>query len=221
MRGHILRHSFRFRRRLPPVIPLALAVVLVSILLISSISRRMKPLITTTATSKAINEISLAVSESIDRTLSEEQVKYSDFVEMSCDASGRITSLSFKIAESNAFKHKFISRLCGRLEGIGSDVLSVPIGSLSGILLFSALGPNIHVSVRSVGDVSAVFENEFASAGVNQTRHSVYLKVSVTINLLIPGEIIPVLAEERVCVAETVIVGDVPDTYLNLQDGAN
>jgi hypothetical protein len=81
------------------------------------------------------------------------------------------------------------------------------------------VGPNIRVSVHSVGDVSVVFDNEFTSAGVNQTRHAVYLNVSVTIYLLIPGEIIPVSAEERVCIAEMVIVGEVPDTYLNLQDG--
>jgi len=218
--GYILRRPFRSRRRLPSAFPFVLAVAVGSVLLFSSVSRRLKPLVETIATSRAVNEISLAVSESVDLTLSEQQTKYNDFVETKWDASGRITSLSFRVSEGNAFKRDVISHLCVRLAAIDSDVLSVPIGNLTGILLFSAHGPDIRVSVRSVGDVTAVFENEFTSAGVNQTRHSVYLNVSVTIYLLLPGEIIPVLAEERVCVAETVIVGDVPNTYLNLQDGA-
>ena len=100
-------------------------------------------------------------------------------------------------------------------------MLAIPLGNLTGIVLFSALGPSVRVRVQSVGDVKTAYENEFTSAGVNQTKHSIYLNTEVTVYLLIPGEIIPVTVQERVCVAETIIVGDVPDTYLNLKDGAD
>lgn len=220
MHRQIIRRPFRSKRRLPSAIPLVSVMIVGSSILLSSITGRMRPVVETMATSNAVNEISLAVSESVELSLSAQQAKYSDFVDVTCDEHGRITSLSFKTLESNALKHKFISYLSARLKEIDSEVLSVPIGNLSGVLLLSARGPDVRVSVHSIGDVSAVFENEFSSAGVNQTRHSVYLNVSVTIYLLIPGKIIPVTAEERVCVAETVIVGEVPSTYLNLQDGA-
>ena len=104
---------------------------------------------------------------------------------------------------------------------IESQDFYIPMGNLSGVLWLSALGPDVRVLVRSVGDVSADYENEFSDVGINQTRHAIYLKVSVTIQLMIPGRIIPVTAEDRVCVAETVIVGEVPSTYLNLPDGDN
>ncbi len=181
----------------------------------------MKPLIKTMAVSKTVNLISLAISEEADSSLTEESLSYRDFVSMDTNQDGQITLLSFQTAESTRFKRLLTERLVTRLESIDPNVLAIPMGNLTGVVLLSALGPSVRVRVQSVGDVKAEYENEFIAAGVNQTRHSVYLKLEVTVYLLIPGEIIPVTVEERVCVAETIIVGEVPDTYLNLKNGAN
>lgn len=173
------------------------------------------------AVSKTVNLITLAISEETDGSLTEEMLSYSDFVSLETNPDGRVTMLSFRAAEGARFKRLMTERLVTRLESLDPDVLAIPLGNLTGIVLFSALGPSVRVRVQSVGDVKAAYENEFAAAGVNQTKHSVYLKTEITVYLLIPGEIIPVTVQERVCVAETIIVGEVPDTYLNLKDGAN
>lgn len=215
------RRPFRARRRLPSaLLPLLLAAA-ISAGFFRFLSSQLEPMIKTMAVSKAVNLISLAVSEETDYALAQEQLNYHDFVEMANGASGQVTSLSIKTAEGASFKRLVTQRLVRRLEDVDSNVLDVPLGNLTGVLLLSALGPSVRVRIHSVGDITAVYENEFTSAGVNQTKHSVYLNVSVTVHLLIPGEIIPVTAEDRVCVAETIIVGQVPDTYLNIQDGAN
>ena len=77
----------------------------------------------------------------------------------------------------------------------------------------------MRVRVDSVGEVTADYENLFTSAGVNQTLHQVNLKILATVYLFLPGEVLPVSVSSTVCVAETVIVGETPDTYLNLEKG--
>lgn len=215
------RYMFRARRRLPAAfLPLLLSLA-VSVGFFRYLSIQMRPLIVTLATSKVTNMISLAISEETDNSIADEQLVYRDFVDMELGDSGQVTSLSFRTADGTEFKRAVIERLVTRLEEIDSDSLSIPLGNLTNVLLFSALGPSVRVRIQSVGDVSANFKNEFTSAGVNQTRHSVYLVIAVTVYLLIPGEIVQVSTTEQVCVAETIIVGQVPDTYLNLQNGAN
>lgn len=215
------RRFVRARRRFPPaVLPLLLAAA-VSIGFFRSLSLRMKPLIETLAVSKTTNLISQTISEETDGSLTEEMLSYQDFVDTGTNQAGQVTMLSFRTAESARFKRLITERLVERLESIDPNVLSIPMGNLTGVLLFSSLGPSVRVRVQSVGDVKTAYENEFTAAGVNQTKHSVYLSLDVTVYLLIPGEIIPVTVQERVCVAETIIVGEVPDTYLNLKDGAN
>ena len=216
-----LRRSFRPRYRysaawLPVVISLVLAAVLFILL-----SRRMKPMVKTIAVSNAVNEISLAVSRAASECLLDGESDYLSFVDVITNETGQVTSLSFRVNEGNRFREKFIGQLCNGIENIEPQALSVPLGNLSGVLWLSALGPNVRVSIYSVGDVSTEYVNEFTSVGINQTKHSIFLKATVTIYLMIPGEIIPVSAEETVCLAETVIVGEVPETYLNLQDGDN
>lgn len=216
-----LHRPFRPRHRFPvAATPVVLTLFATAVFFIR-LSARLKPLVETIAVSNAVNHISLAISDAAAESLLSNTVGYSGFVDVATDANGRVSSLSIKAAESSEFKARFISCLCRHLELIEAQDLAVPLGNLSGILWFSALGPDIRVMVRSIGDVSAEYENEFTGVGVNQTRHAVYLRVSVTIQLMIPGDIIPVTAEERVCIAETVIVGEVPDSYLNLQDGDN
>lgn len=221
MQRYPRRRLVRARRRLPPaVLPLLLAAA-ISIAFFQCVSARLKPLIETVAVSRTINLISLAISEETDSSLTEEMLSYPDFVSLGTNSDGKVTTLSFRTVEGTRFKRLMTERLVARLESLDPEALAIPLGNLTGVVLFSALGPSVRVRVQSVGDVKTAYENEFTAAGVNQTKHSVYLKTEVTVYLLIPGEVIPVTVQERVCVAETIIVGEVPDTYLNLRDGAN
>lgn len=211
----------RMRRRIPPaLVPLLLAAV-GAIALFQVISSRLRPQIETLAVSRTVNLISLAIAEEADQSLTEEQLSYEDFISTQTDSDGQVTMLSFRTAESTRFRRQLTERMVARLESIDPDALAIPLGNLTGWMLLSALGPSVRVRVQSVGDVRTTYEQEFVAAGVNQTRHSVYLRVETTVYLLIPGEILPVTAQERVCVAETIIVGNVPDTYLNFKDGAD
>lgn len=215
------RRTFRVRRRFPAALLPLLLVAVLTIGVFIHLNSRLLPYVETMAVSKATNLISQAVSEETDLSLAAEQLSYDDFVSATWNDAGRVASLSLNISQCTAFKHIVIDQLISRLENTEPTELSVPMGTFTNVLFVSDRGPSVQVRLQSVGDVTAEFSNELTSAGVNQTRHSVYLDVAVTVYLLIPGEIIPVTVEERVCVAETVIVGEVPDTYLNLQNGVD
>ena len=91
--------------------------------------------------------------------------------------------------------------------------LSIPVGTLTGSSLLAGRGPSIHVRMQAVGSAKASLRNAFTSAGINQTRHQVLLDVSVTMSILLPGFITDAQVTSEIAVAETVIVGGVPNTY--------
>ena len=212
---------FRVQRHLSSAVIPVFSTLILTAMILAWISSQFRPLVETITVSNAINQITLAVGNSAADSLLSLNMDYSGFVDIVTNTDGEVTSLSMKVAEGNEYKREFINCLYSRLGEIERHDLTVPVGNLTGILWLSALGPDIRVAVRSVGDISVDYANEFTSVGINQTRHAVYLCVTVAIQLMIPGEIIPVIAEEKVCIAETVIVGEVPGTYLNLQDGDN
>ena len=92
--------------------------------------------------------------------------------------------------------------------------MGVPLGNLTGWMLFSGLGPKLRVSIDSVGDVVAEVRNQFDSAGINQTHHQVLMDLSVTVHLFIPGEVTSVTVDTTMCLAETILIGTVPNSYL-------
>ena len=91
--------------------------------------------------------------------------------------------------------------------------LSIPIGTLTGSALLAGRGPRIRVRMESVGSSTARFNNQFESAGINQTKHQIILEVDVSVAILLPGFTTATKVSTAVTVAETVIVGAVPDTY--------
>ena len=88
----------------------------------------------------------------------------------------------------------------------------------AGIDLLSGIGPIIHIEVVPLGQATAAFGSEFTSAGINQTRHSITMQVSATVTIILPRESIETEVTTHVDVAETVIVGVVPDSYTNVED---
>ena len=198
---------------------LLLAVSDLSAVFFLRLTRFLRPQIETMAVSKATNLISVAAGQAVDDCLSEAELNYSDFVTLTTDEQGRVTALTGNTAGRALLRRRVTELLTEKLEQIDPEELAVPLGDLTGWLALSGTGPAVRVRVRSVGDVTVSYRNSFFSAGVNQTCHQVWLDLSAAVYLMIPGHIIPVTVCESVCVAETVIVGQVPDTYLNLQKG--
>ena len=214
------RQSAYFRQEGPlsVALPVGIALVLVCLLL-HTLNGELRPMLETTACSQATNLMVQAIDAAVDNCLQENDMNYRDFVTLETDTAGKVTSITSNTAANSRFKRQVTEAVIRQLGAMSSEELGVPLGTLTGQPLLSGVGPRVRVKVDSVGEVYADYANTFTSAGVNQTLHRVNLNITATVYLFLPGEILPVSVSSSVCVAETVIVGETPDTYLNLEKG--
>jgi len=210
-----------YRRSIPPVLVPAFVALVLCVGFFRLVASQLRPLVETVAVSRATNLISVVISRSVDECLLDNKMGYADFIDMEVNASGSVASLSGRPAETGRFKRQVIETIADQLSCLSSEELDIPIGNLTGSIFLSGFGPGIRVEIYTIGEVTATYRNSFTAAGVNQTHHGVYLDITATVHLLIPGEIIPITITEQHCVAETVILGAVPDTYIHMEKGAD
>jgi sporulation protein YunB len=198
----------RFRRKLTGA-----AAICAGIGLAASMWLKMTPIVRAFAVSEAKNAASAAVNGVISELLSEGSMDYSALVRTEKDASGKISALTTDMARINVLKAEVTRRVIERAARPSAAEVSIPLGNLLGGSLLSGRGPRIPVSVMSVGSVDTDFINHFSSAGINQTRHRIVASVTVELDILTPGGSVKTKVITHVTVAETVIVGDVPESY--------
>lgn len=222
MRMPLRRRLVRLRDwRCPAFLPVLLTAALLFAGFRAVFNARLRPAIETMALSSAKNRISETVSRAVADCIAEQQLSYQDFITMETDASGQITCLTSNLSAASLLRQEIVGYITEELDALRQESFGIPVGTLTGWLLLSGKGPSIRVELLSFGDVDAQLSQRFEEAGINQTLHQVFLDVSVTVYLLIPGETLTAETASRICVAETVIVGQVPDTYLYVGNGEN
>jgi len=151
----------------------------------------------------------------VTKALSDQSISYSDMVTVQAGQNGDITTLTTDTLRLNNLRGVVMDDIVSQVENLDERDLGVPLGALTGLDLLSAIGPRLPVQVLSVASAEASYRNDFTGAGINQTLHRVMLDVTVTAKLLLPGGIVETQVTTPVCIAETVIVGQVPEAYLN------
>ena len=188
---------------------LALAVIFL-------IDSALRPTLTALAQARVENAVTRIVNDAVDGTLTSEAISYSDLVTLEKDAAGQVSVLAANTAQLNALRTEILGKVLAQVEQLDSQELGVPLGSLTGFATASDLGPVVPVRVLTAAVPTADFENVFTSAGINQTLHRIMLNVRVECTLLIPGGTVDTAVEAQVCAAETLLMGQVPDAYLEL-----
>lgn len=184
--------------------------------IITLLEAKLRPAVAAIAIAQTQNTMTAVIEEAVTSDLVARQVDYSDFVEIQRDSGGNITALTTHVAQMNLLRSELTSEILEALEAVDVSSIQVPLGSLFDFELFWARGPSLKARAMTVGTVRAEFESEITSAGVNQTLHRIWLEVEVPMTVLLPGGEAEVPVHTRLPVAETVIVGRVPDTYLQL-----
>ncbi len=105
-----------------------------------------------------------------------------------------------------------------RIAAMGELGVSVPIGTVSGITYLSGRGPGIRVIFTPVGSVESDFDSELISSGINQSLYRVNIRLTSTIRLIMPGLSHSIEVSAKAAIAESIIVGDVPQVYTNVAD---
>ena len=199
----------------PALLTLAVALVVAGTI-IALLEAKLRPVVAEIAAAQAQNTMTAVVETAVTADLAARQVSYADFVTIQRDERGAITALTTDMARMNLLRAELTAAILEALEGVDVSDVQVPLGSLFDLEPLWAKGPAIKAKAMTVGTVRAEFDSQLTSAGVNQTLHRIWLEVAVPMKLLLPGGEVEVALNTRLCVAETVIVGKVPDTYLQL-----
>lgn len=202
----------------PALLTLAVALVVAGSV-IALLEARLRPVVAEVAAAQARNTMTAVVEQAVTADLAARQVSYSDFVTIQRDGGGAIIALTTDMANMNLLRAELTAAILEALEGVDVSDIQVPLGSLFDLEPLWAKGPALKARTMTVGTVRAEFDSQLTSAGVNQTLHRIWMEVDVPMKLLLPGGEVEVSLDTRLCVAETVIVGQVPDTYLQLDGG--
>ena len=201
-------HPARAWAFLTPLAGIGLALVL-----ILQLNARLRPVLLELALAQTSNQLTAV----IDRAVAQQAVSYGDLVTLERAENGEIAALTSNMAQANLLRAQLLDAALGALDGLGELELSIPLGTILGWDLLSGRGPGIKVKSLYIGTAYAEFENQFSTAGINQTCHQIYFQVHADITVLLPGRQYRTQVTSRVCIAETVIVGKVPETYLHLE----
>ena len=199
----------------PPLWLTLAAALAVAFVLIRGMESRLGPNLALLARTQLHNQVSALLERTVSEALG--QVDYGDLVDIRRDQSGAILSLTTDTAALNRLRTQLASQILEALNSASATTVRIPLGSLLGGELIWARGPGLTVRAVAAGTVSAQFESEFSSAGVNQTIHRLELALSVPMTVLLPGGGVEETVALRLPVAETVIVGQVPDAYLQTE----
>ena len=172
-----------------------------------------RPLVAQMATSRAQNIASSVINNAVMEVMIREDIQYDNLVRLEKDQNGQITALKTNTALSNQLKSQITENILTRISDLDMSTISIPLGNIVNGELFSGRGPEIEVKIVPLGNVKADFKNEFTSSGINQTYHKIILETTVTIAILLPGKNASGQISTEVTIAETVIVGNVPDYF--------
>ena len=163
------------------------------------------------ATSIGVTVSNTAVKEVMN------ELNYTDLVALEKDNNGKIIALKAKVIEMNQISSQIAAKMQELYSQINDAYVKIPIGNFTGNTLLAGRGPNIIVRIIPVGTVSTDFKTEFISTGINQTRHRIYLEIISKVRIVAPLTTKTIEVVNNVNVAETVLVGDVPNSFYNLE----
>lgn len=155
----------------------------------------------------------VAVNDAVYYTLSDE-MRYEDLVRVERDEQGNIVAVAANPLKINKIARDTASISQSNLKNLSMNGIPVPLGALTGIEAFAGLGPSINFRIIPVSSVTCDFSSTFESVGINQTKHSIYLNVVADISIVMPSRTENFAVITEILVGESVIVGEIPDTYL-------
>lgn len=207
------------KRRALPRIDLArvfcfLLCAVLALLLIFNL--QLYPGVAALARAEAGNRAAKIMTEAFSAAIAAEGENYGDLVAISYRADGVVSSLSIHMANLNAARNRLLLAILEAMRAEGALSVGIPLGNLFGGELFSGKGPIVSVRVLLAQDARAYMESEFESAGINQTLHRVLFTVGMTLTVMMPSKAIELHVAQSYPVAETIIVGEVPDAFTQI-----
>lgn len=204
----------RRQRRMRRVLMIALLASAIFLL----VDRNFKPLVFSLAEARSAAMASQVLSGALAEAL-EDGVLYEDLMDVRMDEHGQVALLSANTMRMNRLADRAGAAALRRLQNMSSERVTVPLGAALGMTLFAGSGPGIPVSIVPIGSIRTDFATEFEACGINQTRHKVYLQVTASIRIVIPTGAKTTSVSANMLVAESIIVGGVPEGFVGYNLG--
>lgn len=197
--------------------PIVLFVIIVIFILILSVNflKNVTPTITVLCESRA-KSIGLKIANETIKDYMD-KLEYEQLMNLTYDASGKLSTMSANIGKVNSLSSQIAYTIQEKLLNVENSVVGLPVGRVLGWSIFSGYGPSIKIKLIPVGNVNVSFKTEFISEGINQTRHTIYIQLRTSVMTVAPFISNTVSVENLITVAETIIVGDIPNAYYNIE----
>ncbi len=190
-----------------------LVILLIILFLSWLVNYNIKPLLLAISEMRAKTIATQVINEAIMSELAY-KVKYEDLFVVKTDKENRITMLQANTMSMNRIAAETALRIQESLRQMSTKKVGIPLGSVLGSEIFANLGPSFNIDILPMGTVIVDFITDFEEAGINQTRHKIYLAINAQVRVVLPLASDVVDVATRIPVAETIIVGDIPQSYI-------
>lgn len=197
--------------------PLSLRIVCIFtvlfIVLLFAFDAKIRPILLKLAHDEANYNVTNIMNKAFAETLSHEQINYSDIITVSRDQNGRVTSVEANAETVNRIVTYTVNSIYEQISENITIRCGISIGSLTGLALLQSKGFEIPVVSQLSRYVDYKIMSSFTDAGINQTKHSIYLRITSNMFTYIPGQKMNETISAEFLLAETIIVGEIPDSY--------
>lgn len=198
------------RKNIPARIGMIILLLsLLSMVFLTFADLRLKPVVINAARSRARLFASDVISRSVDAAVAESA---GSFINVIYGEDG-ISAIETNVTGISRLRADSILNIRGEISDIDRMTLDIPLGNLAGGMLLTGRGIPVRIKLVPIGDVSGEIYSEFSETGINQTLHRIYLRVRVSMNMIVASDTVRLELADDILVAETVIVGKVPDAY--------
>lgn len=206
------------KRRLHRILYKIIVTMLIGAIGFLLVDARLRPLIKTLAANQAKNISIRIINDAVVDVMKATSFTYDDLVSLDKDASGRITAIKTDSIKMNQLKSDISNAITEGISQVDRRRVSIPAGNLTGLDSLAGRGPRINLYITLSGSTTATIKNIFETAGINQTRHQIVLEITTYIYAIMPGVNTSTETSTNITIAETVIVGLVPEIYAGPND---
>lgn len=192
-----------------------IVIFMIAILTVVFMLRAINPIIDNLCMDKAKNLATKISNEQATNVMN--KYKYEDFVNVERDSNGNIVMIQTNAKNVNEVISDIPNKIVEELEKQAESYISIHLGSVFGNKLLTNLGPELKIKIENIGNVTTKLESEFSSQGINQTLHRIYLNLECEVTILTPYDSINEKIDNQVLIAESVIIGNIPSSYYNIE----
>ena len=176
----------------------------------------LRNLSTSIAVSDACDYVTKSVNQTVNGIIAGGGYSFDYFMTLEKNADGQVVAASSNMAHINALSTEILDKVIKSTDS-GALTVKIPLGNLTGMSLLMGRGPDVPVKIIYLTSSRVDFKNEISSAGINQTKDQLNLEITVDVDILVPWRTVSSQVVTEVMIADTVIVGQVPDTHVNVE----